>query len=224
MLTGTKAQYRAAVLAARRHVSLAEYHTEAQALCAHLDTLVDVSPHAQHNSGPHPQHSCNTGLKQHTKAEGMTVCTYLPVGTEPGSTAFVDRLYELYSTVLLPVTHISADGQSHTLYWGRYTPGQLVTGRFGLSEPPQPWLPPETVTEATVVLVPALAVDRRGVRLGRGAGFYDRCLAQCAPQTPLVAVVRDSELVDELPQEPHDICMTHALTPSFGLIKLGAGV
>jgi len=70
------------------------------------------------------------------------------------------------------------------------------------------------------VLVPALAVDRRGVRLGRGGGFYDRSLPLCAPGARLVAVVRDEEVVDELPAEPHDVPMTHALTPGAGLIAL----
>ncbi|WP_307846232.1 5-formyltetrahydrofolate cyclo-ligase, partial [Rhodococcus sp. CX] len=67
---------------------------------------------------------------------------------------------------------------------------------------------------------PALAVDRRGVRLGRGAGFYDRTLHLADPSARLIAVVRDEELVDELPEDPHDIRMTHALTPSGGLTAL----
>ena len=47
---------------------------------------------------------------------------------------------------------------------------------MGLQEPQEPWLPAEAIAEATVVFVPALAVDRAGARLGRGAGFYDRTL------------------------------------------------
>jgi 5-formyltetrahydrofolate cyclo-ligase len=70
-------------------------------------------------------------------------------------------------------------------------------------------------------LVPALAVDRAGVRLGRGAGFYDRALPLADPAARLIAVVRDDELVDALPAEPHDVPMTHALTPSSGLVTLG---
>ncbi|BCO34631.1 hypothetical protein MHEC_10640 [Mycobacterium heckeshornense] len=88
-----------------------------------------------------------------------------------------------------------------------------MAGRFGLLEPAAPWLPASALTEADLVLVPALAVDRRGVRLGRGRGFYDRSLVSCGPRARLVAVVRDQELVDELPCEPHDVAMTHALTP-----------
>ena len=57
------------------------------------------------------------------------------------------------------------------LQWGEYRPGGLVAARFGLREPAEPWLPADAVAAATVVLVPALAVDRTGVRLGRGAGF-----------------------------------------------------
>ena len=73
---------------------------------------------------------------------------------------------------------------------------------------------------AAVVLVPALAVDRHGVRLGRGAGFYDRTLSLADPSAALVAVVRDDELVAHLPAEPHDVRMTHALTPGAGLTPL----
>jgi 5-formyltetrahydrofolate cyclo-ligase len=106
------------------------------------------------------------------------------------------------------------------LRWGEYRPGRLVAGRFGLLEPAEPWLPASALADASLVLVPALAVDRRGVRLGRGRGFYDRSLVGRDPHADLVAVVRDEELVDELPCESHDVPMTHALTPGRGMIAL----
>jgi 5-formyltetrahydrofolate cyclo-ligase len=74
-----------------------------------------------------------------------------------------------------------------------------------------------------VLVGPALAVDRHGNRLGRGAGFYDRALTWAAADARLVAVVRDDELLDAIPAEPHDVPMTHALTPGRGLIRLGRG-
>lgn len=186
-----KAQRRAALLAARRAVPAAVHAAEAARLCEHLDAVA---------------------------AGATTVCAYLPVGTEPGSPALVDRLAELCAEVLLPVV---PDGAPQALLWARYQPGGLVTGRFRLQEPAGPRLAPEAVAGADVVLVPALAVDRRGARLGRGAGFYDRSLALCRPGTAFVAVVRDCEVLDTLPAEPHDIRMTHALTPGGGLIALG---
>jgi 5-formyltetrahydrofolate cyclo-ligase len=98
-----------------------------------------------------------------------------------------------------------------------------VAARFGLLEPAEPWLPASALADADLVLVPALAVDRRGVRLGRGRGFYDRSLPARNPKAQLVAVVRDQELVDELPFEPHDVRMTHVLTPGRGVIALDGG-
>ena len=56
-----------------------------------------------------------------------------------------------------------------------------------------------------MVLVPALAVDRAGNRLGRGGGSYDRALARVGPLIPVIALLYDDELLDQVPAEQHDI-------------------
>jgi 5-formyltetrahydrofolate cyclo-ligase len=149
-----------------------------------------------------------------------TVGAYIPVGSEPGaardSVPLLDGLIGV--RILVPIARADLPMQ-----WAEYRPGELVTAPFGLREPPPPWLAPESIAEATVLLVPALAVDRHGNRLGRGAGFYDRALTWAAADARLVAVVRDDELLDAIPAEPHDVPMTHALTPGRGLIRLGRG-
>ena len=71
------------------------------------------------------------------------------------------------------------------------------------------------------MLVPGLAADRSGVRLGRGAGYYDRSLLIVAPDVPIVIVLNDEELVERLPAEPHDRPVTGALLPGAGLVTLG---
>jgi 5-formyltetrahydrofolate cyclo-ligase len=152
---------------------------------------------------------------------GMTVCAYVPIGSEPGSLAMLDAITAAEATVLLPVARNDSSGNPQPLSWAGYTEGGLVDGRFGLREPAPPWLPADAVASASLILVPALAVDRAGVRLGRGAGFYDRSLPLADPTARLVAVVRDDELVDSLPGEDHDVPMTHALTPGRGLVALG---
>lgn len=154
-------------------------------------------------------------------AAGMTVGAYVPVGTEPGSLAMLDDLAKADVRVLLPVSHTDADGNGLPLRWARYVPDTLVPAAFGLLEPPPPWLPTEAIGDAEVILVPALAVDRGGARLGRGAGFYDRTLAAAHPDARLIGVVRDDEFVDELPADAHDVRMTHVLTPRRGLIRVG---
>ncbi|MEO8815939.1 MAG: 5-formyltetrahydrofolate cyclo-ligase [Mycobacterium sp.] len=194
--TAVKPAMRRRLLAARRAVSVDVHEHEAIALANHLAEL---------------------GIS------GSTACAYAPVGTEPGSAAMLDALLDRGVRVLLPVVRTEPNGAPLALMWGEYLPGNLVAARFGLLEPTQPWLPAAALAEAELVVVPALAVDRRGARLGRGAGFYDRSLPLHAPHARLIAVVRDSEVVDELPSEPHDVPMTHALTPGHGAVALVAG-
>lgn len=144
------------------------------------------------------------------------VCAYVPVGSEPGSLAMLDALRAGGARVLLPVT-----GEPGPLEWAEYTgPEGLRRGRFGLSEPDGPPIA-NGITMAAAILVPALAVDRRGVRLGRGAGYYDRSLNAARADARLIAVVRDDELVDHLPEESHDHRMGWALTPNGGPHRLG---
>jgi 5-formyltetrahydrofolate cyclo-ligase len=188
----TKAELRKTILAARRALTGAERAAETRSLQTQISELTRGA---------------------------VTVGAYIPVGSEPGAAAgdavpILDTLTGV--RLLLPIARAGLPMQ-----WAEYRPGELVGAPFGLREPPPPWLSPESIAEATVVLVPALAVDRSGVRLGRGAGFYDRALPMAATGTRLVAVVRDDELFDELPAEPHDVAMTHALTPGRGLVRLG---
>lgn len=148
--------------------------------------------------------------------EHPNVAAYVPVGREPGSIEMLDAMAAAGSTVLLPSAH-----EPGPLRWVRYDGREsLVRAPFGLLEPSGPLLDPDAVAACSLVLVPALAIDRRGTRLGRGAGFYDRTLDLCRSDALLVGVVRDSELVEALPDEPHDRRVTHALTPGGGLMRL----
>ncbi|MFE5708944.1 5-formyltetrahydrofolate cyclo-ligase [Rhodococcus koreensis] len=147
---------------------------------------------------------------------GQAVAAYVPMDSEPGSVAMLDALVDAGVQVLLPFTVVNSP-----LSWALYTgPADLSPAAFGLREPTGPDLGPGGLARADAIIVPALAVDCRGVRLGRGAGYYDRSLAMVDGDVPLIAVVNDAELVDALPDEPHDIRMTHALTPSGGLQAL----
>ncbi|MDP9461630.1 MAG: 5-formyltetrahydrofolate cyclo-ligase, partial [Actinomycetota bacterium] len=96
-------------------------------------------------------------------------------------------------------------------------------GRFGLLEPLGPRLGPTAIGTADVIVVPALAVARDGVRLGRGGGYYDRALRHSRPDAVVVALVHDDELVDELPAEPHDHRVNAVVTPSGGWRALPVG-
>lgn len=147
---------------------------------------------------------------------GDTVCGYVPVGAEPGSLALLDALVTDGRRVLLPVVT-----GAEPLDWAEYAgPDSLRPGRYGLREPVGQLLGAAAIGSADVVLVPALAVDRRGIRLGRGGGHYDRSLPLAASATARVAVIRDDEWVQLLPEEPHDMRMTAVLTPGLGLVEV----
>jgi 5-formyltetrahydrofolate cyclo-ligase len=149
---------------------------------------------------------------------GGPVCAYLPVGSEPGSPALVAALRDAGHEVLLPVV----PAEPGPLDWARFTGEDgLAAGPLGLREPTGPRLGTDAITRARLVLVPALAADRAGRRLGRGGGYYDRTLPIVADGVPLVVVLNDEELVDELPAEPHDRPVTAALLPDAGHIPLG---
>ncbi|SOD98410.1 5-formyltetrahydrofolate cyclo-ligase [Blastococcus haudaquaticus] len=140
-----------------------------------------------------------------------TLAAFVPDPTEPGAGRLPHGYTELGARVLLPV--IPSEGR--VLDWAVHT-GELEHGRFGLYQPAGPRLGPTALAEADAVVVPALAVDRFGIRLGRGGGYYDRALVHARPDAVLVTVVFDDERIDELPSEVHDRPVRAVVTPSGG--------
>lgn len=149
-------------------------------------------------------------------AAARTVAAHVPDELEPGHGRLLAALTASGARVLLPVV----PAQGRELAWAVHA-GELAPGRFGLLEPVGPRLGPAAVGEAEAVVVPALAVSRSGVRLGRGGGYYDRALAHARPGAVLVAVLFDGELLDEVPGEPHDHRVTAVVTPSGGWEIIG---
>ncbi|MGH4029765.1 5-formyltetrahydrofolate cyclo-ligase [Actinomycetota bacterium Odt1-20B] len=152
-----------------------------------------------------------------------TVAAYVSVGGEPGTRALLDALHARGTRVLLPVLLPDND-----LDWGTYDgEGSLVrvqhAGKMALLEPSGPSLGPDAVLEADVVLLPGLAVDGRGMRLGRGGGSYDRVLARLEREgvdPALVVLLYDSEVVAHVPAEAHDRPVRAVVTPA-GVRRFG---
>ncbi|MFE5187574.1 5-formyltetrahydrofolate cyclo-ligase [Streptomyces sp. NPDC056628] len=150
-------------------------------------------------------------------ARAGTVAAYVSVGSEPGTLALLDALRARGVRVLLPALLPDND-----LDWGPYTGRDaLVRVQHGrktaLFEPAGPHLGPDAVTEAGAVLLPGLAVDARGMRLGRGGGSYDRVLARlgnAGVHPALVVLLYDAEVVGRVPEEPHDRPVDAVVTPS----------
>jgi 5-formyltetrahydrofolate cyclo-ligase len=126
-------------------------------------------------------------------AQAQTLLAYLSFRQEPD-------LSPLFSTKQWGIPRCV--GKS--LLWHHWSPDALQPGAYGILEPvaTAPLIDPATVD---LILVPAVAIDSQGYRLGYGGGFYDRCLSHPAWSAKLtIGIVFDFALLPELPIEPWD--------------------
>ena len=144
------------------------------------------------------------------------VAAYISVGTEPDTRGLVYALWKRGTYVLLPLLLSDDD-----LDWASYEgPDSLTPGPRGLLQPTEPPRGPAAVTSADLVIVPALAVDRSGLRLGRGGGSYDRALSRVSGAIPTIALIYDGELLDEVPAGPRDQRVRMVARPGEGITRL----
>jgi 5-formyltetrahydrofolate cyclo-ligase len=191
-LSAAKESMRAGILSARRAMDAAERAASGRAI---RDALLG-SPEVQ---------------------MAGTVAAYLSVGTEPDTRGLVFALWKRGTYVLLPLLRPDAD-----LNWASYEgPDSLAPGPRGLLEPTEPGRGVTAITSADLVIVPALAADRAGNRLGRGGGSFDRALARVGPAILTVALLYDREFRDAVPAGPLDRRVRAAALPGEGIIRLG---
>jgi 5-formyltetrahydrofolate cyclo-ligase len=127
------------------------------------------------------------------------VAIYLSMDSEPGTSAVIDGFLARGTEVIVPV-----GGPNRKLDWVRFDPeATLTVSPLGVPEPAGRRLGPDALADAGLVIVPALAVDHHGCRLGRGAGYFDRALPDASG--PICALVYSDELVESVPHEAHDV-------------------
>ncbi len=122
-----------------------------------------------------------------------SVVLYSAVGSELSTELIIQNAVDSGKEVYLPVT--LDDSGMMTL--GKYG-SSLTEGRFGIFEP----APLTDIPEIDLIVVPAVAFDRNGHRLGQGKGYYDRFLARIAALS--IGFGYASQLADTIPTEPHD--------------------
>lgn len=143
---------------------------------------------------------------RHFGALGGAIAAYNPLPSEPGPADFAARLAAHCDPVWLPISLDDA-----TLAWATAA-GGLTPDALEIAEPAGERHGSEVLDVCGLLVVPALAVDTNGMRLGKGAGYYDRALA--GRSTPTAAVVFDGELVDAVPHDSHDVPVDAVITPS----------
>ncbi len=129
------------------------------------------------------------------------IASYQPLANEPDVAEFNSWVIAMGKALLLP--RISGDELV-------FASGDLAPGSHGILEPQGE---ARDISECELILVPALAVDGVGNRLGKGKGYYDRALHSVSG-IPRYAVVFDSEVLAAIPAEAHDVWVTGAVTPT----------
>ena len=127
----------------------------------------------------------------------------------PGEVS-VERLVESGGRHTFALTRTPATGWLTIHAWG----ADREIHRYGFSQPVES-ASEIAFSELRAVLVPALAFDRTGYRLGRGAGYYDELFSRMPPSVERIGVTPAALVVDELPRDPHDIPM-HTLATEDG--------
>jgi 5-formyltetrahydrofolate cyclo-ligase len=157
--------------------------------------------------------SATTRLTQHlvdltSDLQAGSLAAYLPSQDEPNIRPFLSWAEDNDIRVLLPVSR--DDG---LLDWAVSTDAEQE-GIDGMPEPVGDLLGPIAINDVDLIVVPAAAVDRTGMRMGWGRGYFDRTLGSMERCPPVYAVIFDNELVESVPTELHDKRVDGVVTPS----------
>ncbi|PPB50929.1 5-formyltetrahydrofolate cyclo-ligase [Arthrobacter pityocampae] len=169
-------------------------------------------------------HLGRTAVLPADTAPRPTIAAYLGVDPEPDTAPLLEELHRLGYGVAVPVCE-----PGYQLSWTAWAPGVPLqrSVRAPVLEPTGPRLAFEDLPDVALILVPALAVDRAGHRIGQGGGYYDRFLARHplghADAVPRLGVVYRSELLPagDVPTEPCDQPLPGVFTAD-GLLEVGS--
>lgn len=128
---------------------------------------------------------------------------------------FINWCWKNSKQVYLPVVHPFNKG--HLLFLHYNTDTEMVTNKYGISEPKLNQLQVCPISQLDIIFTPLVAFDQQGNRIGMGGGYYDRMLApwfeqQTGPYP--IGLAHDCQLREKLPIEPWDVPLPEIITPS----------
>lgn len=138
------------------------------------------------------------------------ICSYVGFGSEVATEGLIARLIESKGSVVVP--RVVRDEPIVALHRVTDFPRGFRRGVYKILEPdPEVWTETVHPTDLEVIFVPGVGFDRRGGRIGFGAGYYDRLLAM-APSLYKIALCFSFQIVDDLPTDDRDVGMDAILT------------
>jgi 5-formyltetrahydrofolate cyclo-ligase len=147
--------------------------------------------------------------------KAKTVLSYMSFGTEIDTQTVFGEALKQNKVVALPrmIKDQSSPATSRLALHTVNSESELASGKWGIREPRET-CPGVALDAVDLVLVPGVAFDRRGDRLGYGKGYYDRLLPARRSNCLLVALAFDCQLVDDVPVSAHDVPIDFLITPS----------
>ena len=137
--------------------------------------------------------------------EAGTLLLYYPLADEVDVRPLIKDAYKNGKKVLLPV--VKGEELELRLYQGETS---LAQGAYGIMEPTGPLFAPENYDEIQLAIIPGMAFDAAGHRLGRGKGYYDRLLPKLT-NARLQGICFPFQLLDDVPAEPHDVTINDVI-------------
>ncbi|MCZ6678670.1 MAG: 5-formyltetrahydrofolate cyclo-ligase [Candidatus Poribacteria bacterium] len=145
-----------------------------------------------------------------------TVLLYLSMRSEVETDGLLDYLLTQAKVALAPVM----DRKQRTLTPHRIMDAQsdLVLHPYGMREPNPETCPPFPLDAIDLIIVPGVAFDRQGYRLGYGGGFYDRFLPQC-PQAVWIGLAYEAQIIEDTLPQLQDVPMHEIVTENGGVMR-----
>ncbi|MEE0870373.1 MAG: 5-formyltetrahydrofolate cyclo-ligase [Bacteroidaceae bacterium] len=148
---------------------------------------------------------CSSLLSDGLWRAAGTVLLYHPLPGEVDTTMLLEKALLMDKRVLLPKV------VGEELELRIYTPGSLQPGAYSIMEPTGELFPVDSYHEIDLAVIPGVAFDRHGTRLGRGKGYYDRLLS-LSPNAYKIGICFPFQMLEHLPSEPHDILMNEVVS------------
>mgnify|MGYP000072934419 CR=1 FL=1 len=177
---------------------------------------------AQANKDQLSQIICNKFIAQSAYQQADTILWYLHIRSEVRTLNAVKSELKKTKRIIIPYCTQDHQGQNKLGLWWLQDLSELTAGTWGILEPPQARWGEQgkevSTSELDLIMVPGVAFDRSGGRLGNGAGYYDRLLQQVRPASSVIGVCYQSQLCEKVVMEKHDVYM-HAVLTETGVIS-----
>lgn len=150
--------------------------------------------------------------------DSRVIATYVAKREEVKTEGIIRHSLKLGKRVLVPVSH--PENTSLVFSEIRDYERELAPGHFGVAEPVSQYMRPVSLNEADLILVPLIAWDERGYRLGYGKGYFDSALAGVGASSVTMGLGLESQRVRRIPEEKHDIPLM-AVATERRIVRVG---